>query len=180
MSSEAVARRYARAIFELAREANQVSEVAKGLTAFSEAYQLSDELRALEFTPGLTPEARSQVVAAIAERIGAPDLVARSTTMLCLRQRLAALPDIARLVDEMADEHLGVIRATVRSAKPLPESYRSRLRERIESATGKKVLLTFQEDPSLIAGIVTQVGDRVVDGSLRGKLNQLAESLQQT
>lgn len=180
MSSEAVARRYARAIFELAREDNNVSDVAKGLLAFGEAYQLSDELRALEFTPGMTPEDRSQVVTAIAARIGAPELVTRSVTMLCQRQRLAALPDITRLVEEMADEHLGVIRATVTSAKPLSESYRSRLRERIESATGKKVLITFEEDPSLIAGVVTQVGDRVVDGSIRGKLNQLAESLQQT
>jgi F-type H+-transporting ATPase subunit delta len=180
MSNEAVAQRYARAIFELAREANSVSEVTKGLTAYAEAYEVSSEFRDVEFTPGLTEEARAAVVQAIGKQLQVDDLVLRSVTMLMQRQRLAALPNIQRLVEEMADEHLGVLRASVTSAKALPESYRSRLRQKIEAATGKKVLITFSEDSSLIAGIVTQVGDRVVDGSVRGKLNQLADSLQQT
>ena len=180
MSAEAVARRYARAVFELAKEKGQVGEVAKHLTSFAESYEASSELRALESTPGLRDEDRSAVIRAIGEKFGAGEVVVNTLVMMTLRQRLAALPDMVRLVEQMADDHLGVIRAEVRSAKPLDHAYRERLRDKIEAATGKKVIMSFDEDPTLIAGIVTQVGDRVIDGSVRGKLNDLAASLQQT
>ena len=179
MSAEAVARRYARAVFELAKDAGQVAEVSTQLAAFADAYSASDELRAIEHTPGLTESDREAVVKAIGERVGASDLVLRTLTMMIDRQRLAALPDMVRLVEAMADDHLGVLRASVTSAQPLSDMYRSHLKQKIEGATGKKVVMTFAEDTSLIAGIVTQVGDRIVDGSIRGKLNDLAASLRQ-
>jgi F-type H+-transporting ATPase subunit delta len=179
MSHEAVARRYARAVFELAKDAGKVTEITRELLAFAEAYESSTDLRAIETLPGLTEDDRSQVIRAIGERLGASDTTVRAVTMMTQRQRLATLPEMARLVEQMGDEHLGILRADVTSAQPLPESYRTRLREKIEQATGKKVLMTFSEKPSLIAGIVTQIGDLVVDGSIRGKLTQLADSLQQ-
>ena len=99
--------------------------------------------------------------------------------MIAERQRMSLLPDLVRVVEGMADDHLGVVRGTVTSATRLDEGYRGKLRSKLEEATGKKVLLLFEEDANLIAGIVTQIGDRVIDGSVRGKLNTLAESLRQ-
>jgi len=180
MSTEAVARRYARALFELAKDAGKVSEVTQQMRGYAEAYEVSSDFRDLEHTPGLRDEERAAVVGEIGKRAGASDMAVRTVTMLAHRQRMAALPDLVRQLEDLADDHLGVVRAHVRSAKPLAEDYRSRLKQKIEAATGKKVLLSCEEDASLIAGIVTQIGDRVVDGSVRGKLTQLADSLKQT
>lgn len=178
--SAAVARRYAKAIFELAKEEGKLSEVTQELVRVAEAYEASPEFQALEMTPGLTDEDRTGVVAAIAQRAGGSDLTVRTVQMLAERQRLAILPDLVELLGDMADEELGLLRGHVTSAHDLSESYRDRLRKKIEQATGKKVMLTFETDPTLLAGIVTQIGDRVVDGSIRGKINDLAESLRQT
>ena len=96
--------------------------------------------------------------------------------LLAERQRLSVLPELLRLVDEMADDHLGVVRATVRSARPLSESYKTKLKSHIESATKKRAIITYEEDPRLVAGLVTQIGDRLIDGSIRGRLDRLADT----
>ena len=177
--SAAVARRYARAVFELAKEEGNLAEVTKELTAVAEAYEASTDFQALELTPGLTDEDRTAVVAAIAQQAGGGELTVRTLQLLAERQRLSVLPDLVELLGEMADDALGVVRAHVTSAQPLSDGYRARLKQKIEQATGKKVLCTFETDETLLAGIVTKIGDRVVDGSVRGKLNALAESLRQ-
>ena len=179
MSQEAVARRYARAVFELAKDKGTVAEISREISAFADAYQVSSELRDLEQTPGLTDEDRRQVIEELGRRMGASETTVRAVSLLAERQRLAVLPDLVRLLDLMADEHLGLIRAHVTSARALPPDYRAKLEKKLADATGKRVLMTFEEDPALIAGVVTQVGDRVVDGSIRGRLNQLAASLGQ-
>lgn len=180
MSHEAVARRYARAVFELVKEQGKVTEAVRQLGAFAEAYEASSDFRALEHTPSITDADRRGVVEQMGKQVGASDTIVRTVSILAERKRLAILPDLLRLLEEKVDDHLGVVRATVRSAARLPEDYRGKLKRKLEDVTGKRVLFTFEEDPSLIAGIVTQIGDRVVDGSIRGKLNQLAESLRQT
>jgi F-type H+-transporting ATPase subunit delta len=101
-------------------------------------------------------------------------------TLLAQRQRLSALPDLVAAYNALSDEHQGILRATVRAAKLLTPGYLERLTKKIEEATGKKVVAEFQLDHSLIAGVVTQIGDRIVDGSVRGKLEQLRQSLRAT
>jgi F-type H+-transporting ATPase subunit delta len=174
-----IARRYARAAFELAAEQKSVSEVVRQLSDFALAYEQSRDLRELDVMPNIKPGDRRAVVVALGQRLGAGDLAVRTVTILAERQRLALLPDLVRVMEVMADEHLGTLRGSVVSALPLDEGYRAQLKRTIEQSTGKRVLLTFAEDPSLIAGIVTQIGDRVIDGSVRGKLNELAASIRQ-
>ncbi len=178
--SEMIAKRYARAIFELASEAGKVAEIARELQHFASVFEVSTEFRELDNLPGLQPDDRRAIVEAIGQRVGASDLTTRSVAMLGERLRLSLLPDLVRVFESMADEHLGLLRGTVTSAVKLDESYRDKLKRKIEQATGKRVLLTFEEDEHLIAGIVTQIGDRVIDGSIRGKLNAFAQTLRQT
>lgn len=178
--SEMIARRYARALFELAKEKGQVAQVARDVAAFADAYEASTDFRDIDVLPSLQSADRRSIVESIGKRLGANDVTIRTVAMIADRQRLSLLPDLVRVVEEMADEHLGVLRGSVTSAKRLDEGYRAKLKSKIEQATGQKVILTFEEDPTLIAGIVTQIGDRVIDGSVRGKLNTLAESLRQT
>ncbi len=180
MSSEMVARRYARAVFELAKEQKKVAEVARDFRGFAAAYEESSDFRAMAVAPNLADKDRQAIVEQIGKRLGASDTTVRTVTMLATRQRLSILPDLVRILDQLADEHRGVVRAHVRAAQPLGEGYLNKLKAKIEEATGNKVVISFEEDPSLIAGIVTQIGDRYVDGSIRGKLNRFAESLRQT
>lgn len=178
--SEMIARRYARALFELAKEAGKVSEVTRELGAFAAAYETSGEFREVDSLPSLTGDDRRKIVESLGQHLAASDLTIRTVAMIAERQRLSLLPDLVGVVEDMADEHLGVLRGTVTSAVELDTAYRAKLKKKIEESTGKRVLLTFEEDERLIAGIVTQIGDRVIDGSVRGKLNKLAESLRQT
>jgi F-type H+-transporting ATPase subunit delta len=178
--SEMIARRYARAAFELAKEQGKVSELSRELNAFADAYASSSEFRDIDTVPSLQGADRRAIVESLGKRLSASDLTTRTVAMIAERQRLSLLPDLVRVVEEMADDHLGVLRGTVTSATRLDEGYRGKLKRKIEETTGKKVILTFEEDENLIAGIVTQIGDRVIDGTVRGKLNQLAESIRQT
>ena len=175
--SEAVARRYARAVFELAREDERVGEVLRELDLFAEIYRTSSEFRALEHTPELSDEDRAAVVREIAIRIDASETTRRTVTLLAQRQRLSVLPDLVQYLRDLADQHLGVLRARVRTAQKLSLTYVEKLKAKIQEATGKTVILDVEEDPTLIAGIVTEIGDRVIDGSVRGRLNRLADSL---
>jgi F-type H+-transporting ATPase subunit delta len=179
MSSQAIARRYARAVFELAREEGRVAETTRELEGFAEAYGLSAEFRALEHTPAIGDADREAVVRELASRIGASETARRTVTLLAKRQRLSVLPDLVRQLHEMADDHLGILRAQVRSAHKLSDAYVQRLKKKLEEATGKNVILDVAEDPSLIAGLVTEIGDRVIDGSVRGRLHRLADSLRE-
>ena len=180
MSAAAIAGRYARAVLEIAKERDQVKALCKELRTYADCYEQSAELRAIEMAPELSDERRKQIIDEIGERLGVSETVKSTVSLLAARNRLAILPDLAEQLAELADEHLGVVRASVRAARRLPDSYLRRLEAKIADATGKRVLLDFTEDPSLIAGVVTKVGDRVVDGSIRGKLDRLAASLHQS
>jgi F-type H+-transporting ATPase subunit delta len=91
---------------------------------------------------------------------------------------LGALPEIAERLARLADERRGVVRATVTAAAPLPESFYERLTRELEALTGKNIALERRQDPSLIAGVVTRIGDNTIDGSLRGRLERLGRQLE--
>lgn len=177
MSTQAVARRYAKAFFELAREEGRVTEALSDLQKFAECYEGSHEFREIELNPSLHESDRRAIVEALGKQLQVSETAARTVSMLAERQRLSVLPDLVAQVEEMADQHLEVLRATVRSARKLSQSYRTKLEKTLADSTGRKVLVTYEEDPDLIAGVVTQIGDRVIDGSVRGRLRRLADDL---
>ena len=178
--SQLVAKRYARALFELAREQNNVREVTSSVTSFADAYESSTDFRDVEQRPGVTDAQLASIVDDIGKRLDALPLVIRTVTLLAERRRLSVLPAMARLIDEMADDNLGILRVETRAAGQLPAEYLERLKQKLDKITGKRVVMTFTRDESLIAGVVTQIGDRVIDGSVRGKLDRLAESLRRS
>lgn len=177
--SQAIARRYARAVFELGRDSNKLEAFVTEIVRFADVYQTSAEFRELDQLPNVTDATRRTVIAELGKRLQASEPTVNTVALLADRQRLSLLPDVATLLAEMTDEHVGVVRATVRSAKKLSPAYVNRLAERIRAATGKKVVITTEEDPSLIAGVVAQIGDRIIDGTVRGRLDRLASSLRQ-
>jgi len=174
---DTVAERYALAIFELGVETGTLAALVDQVRRFAETYAESADLRGALENPLIPSEQRDKVLREIASRLGFGPSALNTVRYLAHRRRLAALPDIARRLDTLSDEKQGVVRATVTSAAPLSESFYQRLAEQLGAMVGKKVVLDRREDPSLIAGVVTRIGDNTIDGSVRGRLESLERTL---
>jgi len=177
MSYDAIARRWARAIFEIGKEAGSVSRLTEDISSFAATYAGSDELAAVLDNPLVAAPSREAVIAEVADRMGLEGSAKGALRLLARKRRLAALPDIARQLSRLADEDQNVVRAEVLSAGPLGEDYLGKLRGELEKGTGKKVIITHRQDPALLGGVVTKIGDRVIDGSVRARLAGFRESL---
>jgi F-type H+-transporting ATPase subunit delta len=177
MSQTAVAERYARAILELADEAGQVSQVSGQVNAVAAVYAENAELRAILSNPAVTHAARDALLKDLGARLELGKVALDSVRLMAQRGRLSALPDVADVLGQLADQKAGVLRAIVTSARPLTEELYQKLAAELEKRTSRKVLLERREDPSLIAGAVTRIGDHTIDGSLKGRLAALERQL---
>jgi F-type H+-transporting ATPase subunit delta len=177
VSQTAIAERYARAIFELANETGELVAVTEQIRAFADAYGTSEELQKALGNPVVTESSRDGILKDVGAALGSSTLTVNAVRLMARRGRLSALSDIAGMLTRLADEKAGVIRATVTSAKLLPEGYYQSLTRELEQRTSRKVLLERKEDPSLLAGIVTRIGDHTIDGSVRGRLAALERQL---
>jgi len=178
MSESAVSERYARAIFELSLETGE--DLTRPIRDFSEVYKNSPELESVLDNPLIEPTQRAAILEAVAERVGVRGAALNAIRLLASRHKLRALPGIARRLGSLADRHAGIVRATVTSAQPLPESVYQRIESELSTAIGRKIVIERKEDPSLIGGIVTRIGDNTIDGSIRGRLNEVERQLLQS
>lgn len=177
MIDSAVAERYARAIFELGVETNQQGPLTEQIQKFAELYANSPELKSMLDNPLVEEDKREAVLKDLATRLGLGQLALNALRLLAERRRLFALPGIARRLGTLADEKAGVLRAVVTSAAPLPDSYYQKLVAELEKASSRKIVIEKKQDPSLIAGVVTRIGDHTIDGSLKGRLEELERQL---
>jgi F-type H+-transporting ATPase subunit delta len=177
MSSAPIADRYARAIFELGVETGQLSTITDQVRRFAQVYAGSQELRAVLDNPIIEQEKRDGVLSEVAMRVGLAGHGLNLVKLLASRKKLRVIPDIARRLDRFSDEKAGVVRATVTSAGPMPDAFYQKLVSELEAATARKIVLERREDPSLIAGFVTRIGDNTIDGSVRGRLIEIERQL---
>jgi F-type H+-transporting ATPase subunit delta len=177
VSAERVAQRYARAIFDLGVDGDNLPALVDDFRRLAELYAQSPELDRLMGSPLVGEEARVATMDELADKVGISPLAKNALGVLTRRRRVFALPAIATELDRLADEKSGVARVIVISAERLPDSYRERLVEELASMTGKKVVLEQKLDPDLLAGVVVRIGDRVIDGSARTRLSELRSQL---
>jgi F-type H+-transporting ATPase subunit delta len=177
MSYDAIARRWARAVFEIGKETGSVQRFSADLAAFAETYAETAELAAVLDNPHVPEAAREAILVEIASKMSLSEIAQSTLRLLARKRRLAALPDIARQLARLADEDQNVLRADVTSAGPLAADYLDKLAAELTNATGKKVVVSHTQDTSLIGGVVTKIGDRVIDGSVRARLDGFRESL---
>jgi F-type H+-transporting ATPase subunit delta len=175
--SDAVAERYARAIFDLGVEAGQLEALTGQIRSFADTYAANRELQSVLSNPLIELEKREAILQEVAARVGLSGVGLNAVRFIAKRNRLSSLPGIARRLASLADEKQGLVRATVTSAGPLPESFYERLVKELESATQRKVTLDRKQDPSLIAGVVTRIGDNTIDGSVKGRLAEIERQL---
>ena len=174
-----IAERYARAVFELGVETGQLELLTTQLQAFATAYSESAELRSVLDNPLVADDKREAILKEVVARLGLSELAVNTVRLLASRRKLRLLPELGRRLGRLTDERAGVVRATVTSATELPEEYYQRLTATLERTTLRKVVLERKRDPSLIAGVVTRIGDNTIDGSLRGRLTDLERRLLQ-
>jgi F-type H+-transporting ATPase subunit delta len=177
MARTAAARRYARALFSLARDEGRVEGVRDEIAALSRLFAENAELRAVLMQPLHPVAQRRAVLRAVAERLGASQLLRSFQSFLVDQRRLVDWAAIEAEYGRLADATAGLTHARVRSASPLSASQRDRLQRALERRSGGRVQLEVEVDSELMGGAIAQVGDIVYDGSLRTQLRQLRASL---
>ncbi len=180
MSVSIVARRYAQALLELGVEQGDLDKLVEELSTIANAWNSSPELRNAIENPLVSHAAKRAVMRELSEQIGASPTTRNAMLLLIDRRRTKTLPYIARTLRELADARKGIVRAEVTTAVVLADAYYARLQSQLEKMTGKRVVVDRVVDPDLIAGVVTRIGDRILDGSLRTRLQSLKDSLMPT
>jgi F-type H+-transporting ATPase subunit delta len=172
-----LARRYAKAIFDIGGEQGGLDKMGADLRTLANAMKTSPELVSTLSNPAIRRADRRKIVDALLQRIGVVTTTRNTVYLLLEKERLSALPDISRQLDAMIEEKAGRVAAEVVSAKPLDRSQLSQITATLEKLSGKKVSVQTREDPDLLGGVVAKVGDTVYDGSLRSQLRNLRDEL---
>jgi F-type H+-transporting ATPase subunit delta len=178
--ASAAARRYARALFAIAREEWHVDEVRRELDALKGLLDESAELHAAVFQPLHPVAQRRAVLAGVLARLGASHSVRNFCSFLVDQRRMVDFEAIVAEFHRLADDAAGKLSALVTSARPLGEPERERLRQALAARNGRDprdVQLELRVDADLVGGLVAQVGDVVYDGSIRNHLRQLRSNL---
>ena len=177
MIAGAVARRYAKALIELGSETGQLDALVEEISAVAASYEASVELQDALENPLFPYAVKKALLAEVATTIGLSQTATHALFLLNDRRRMRTLPGVAKLLREMNDKKKGILRAEVVTAAPLSEAYYARLQQQLEKMTGKKVVIDRREDPSILAGVVTRIGDTLYDGSLQTRLNEIKHAL---
>jgi len=178
MANVSIARRYARALIEVASETHSLDKALSALESFTTLLDQNAELREMAVNPAYNRSQRWTVTEKVLGAMGVqePGLL-NFFRLLVDRNRLGSLPNITRIFRDLADHKAGRVRGIVTSAKPLASDSLTRLEQSLERITQRNVVLQSRVDPSLIGGLSAQVGSVTFDGSLRNQIQELRHSL---
>ena len=172
-----VAKRYAKALVEVAAASNELDGVRRDLHALADLLRKHRDLRQFVANPSVSRRDAGEVIKDVGTAMEVKPLTATFLQILLEGGRLTGLEAILRAYELLVDERLGRVKAVVISATPLEADAEERLRRRLGDVTGKDVYLELRQDPALLGGVVTQIGSRVYDGSLKTQLVRLRDEL---
>ena len=175
-SVSGVSGRYATALFELARDQKVVDEVKADLEKFEAMLNESADLRRLVRSPVFAADAQSKAVLA---KAGIAGISANFLKVLTANRRLFAVVDVIRAYRALVARFKGEVTADVTVAETLSDKNLDALKVALKSVTGKDVALNVKVDPAIIGGLVVKLGSRMVDGSLRTKLNSIKHAMKE-
>ena len=177
MIDTTLAKRYAKALVEIAQEQNALDKYAEDLGSLSRLVEESKDFREILINPVFTRDDKKNIAGPVLQKMGADPIVINFVYLLIDRKRIDQLAGIEKAFRAKVDDIRGITRGQVISAEPLGAAELSRVTDALAKVTGKQVMITTKVDPSLIGGLVARVGDMVFDGTIRTQLNQLKESL---
>jgi F-type H+-transporting ATPase subunit delta len=179
MTNRASAARYARALFDVARQEQvDLAVVQRDLSGFARLVAGNGELQRALTNPAI-PVGRKRALldALLARSGGLAPMVTKLLQLLAEHDRLNLLPDLDAAFEQRLMDYRQVVRAELRTATPLPDDRIAALREGLQRATGRDVQLETRVDPSIIGGAVARIGSTVYDGSVTRQLQKLKASL---
>ena len=168
-----IAGRYANALFDLALESNSLDDVAGDLAALGRMIEESADLARLVRSPVITREEQGQAMAALLAQAGAQELTRKFVGLVAQNRRLFALRDMTVAFGRLLARHRGEIMARVTSAHALNDAQVAAIKSELSAAMKTDVTLEARVDNDILGGLIVQVGSRMVDSSLRTKLQNL-------
>jgi len=174
-----MAGRYATALFELALEANALDTVNADLDAFDALIAQSADLARLVRSPVFSSEEQGRALAAVLDLAGLRGLSAQFLLTVAANRRLFAVRDIIKAYRALVARHRGEVAAQVTLAQAPSERHLAAIKEALDAVTGKDVMIDVKLDPALIGGLVVKLGSRMVDSSLRTKLNMIKHAMKE-
>ena len=177
--SSGIAARYATAIFELAREGNSLDKLESNLDDLSAALDDSADLRALVGSPVLSRAEQGTGITAVADKMGLVPELRNGLALMASKRRLFVLPQLVALLAGMIAEDKGEVSAEVTSAKALSKAQSDKLAKTLKARIGRDVKLKTTVDESLIGGLVVKVGSKMIDTSIRSRLDSLQNAMKE-
>ncbi|MCK1362825.1 F0F1 ATP synthase subunit delta [Bradyrhizobium sp. 199] len=178
-SVSGVSGRYATALFELARDQKAVDEVKADLAKFEAMLNESADLKRLVRSPVFAADAQSRALSAVLAQAGIAGISANFLKVLTANRRLFAVTDVIRAYRALVARFKGEVTADVTVAETLSDKNLDALKVALKSVTGKDVALNVNVDPSIIGGLVVKLGSRMIDSSLRTKLNSIKHAMKE-
>lgn len=177
MREISIAQRYAIALLDIAVEKKTVEKFGEELARVVKLFEDSSELRTVVTHPRVDIETRKRVLGELMARTMVNPTCQNFVYLLVDRKRVTSLRVIMERYADLVDQHLGRVRAEVTSARPLSAPERMRLTAALAKSSGKQVVLSERVDPSLIGGVITRMSGKVIDGSVRARLNAMRARL---
>ena len=177
MKNLAVARRYAKALLLIGKEDGQAESYKEELAAVAGMIEREKALEQALINPLYDADARRQVLEAVIQKLKLSAVMSAFLMLLFDKRRIAFIGAISEFYEKLADELKGIARASLVSASELSDGTVEKIRSALYKRTGKEVVLEVQQDPDLIGGIVTKIGDLVLDGSIKSQLLNMRETL---
>jgi len=174
-----MAGRYATALFELALEEKAVDAVRADLEKFQALVDANPDLQRLVRSPVFTADEQARALGGVLEKADIDGLAAKFLKLVASNRRLFAVREMIVAYRALVARHKGEVSAEVTVAEELNDKYRDALAAALKSLTGKDVDLAVKVDPAIIGGLVVKLGSRMVDSSLRTKLNAIKHAMKE-
>jgi F-type H+-transporting ATPase subunit delta len=174
-----MAGRYATALFELARDEKAIDAVRANLERFDALVAGSEDFRRLVRSPVYSAEEQRKALAAVLDKAGIGGLSANFLLLVTANRRLFAVRDMIRAFRMLVARHKGEVTAEVTLAEKPSDAHLASIKDTLKSVTGKDVLVDVKVDPAIIGGLIVKLGSRMVDSSLRTKLNALKHAMKE-
>ena len=178
-SVSGVSGRYATALFELARDEKSIDAVRADLDQFDAMLNDSADLKRLVRSPVFAADTQSKALSAVLDKAGITGISANFLKVLTANRRLFAVSDVIRAFRALVARFKGEASADVTVAEPLSDKNLDALKTALKAVSGKDVTLHVKVDPSIIGGLVVKLGSRMVDSSLRTKLNSIKHAMKE-
>jgi F-type H+-transporting ATPase subunit delta len=177
--SSGIAARYAKAVFELAKEDKSVAKIESDLEVLDGALKESADFRDLIASPMYSRDDQGNAIAALAKKMGLTPVMANVLGLMAQKRRLFVLPQLVTTLRERIAEDKGEVTAEVVSAKALTKTQADKLAKTLKERVGKDVKISATVDESLIGGLIVKVGSKMIDTSIASKLNSLQNAMKE-